>query len=215
MLPGRMGPTNCASSAPPVFTRNLHINPSERVNCSRTLGANQRVVRHRQDRRMKTAQAYRRQYGFRAISVMPTNLYGPNDNYDLTSSHVLPALIRKFHEAKIAGSSMATVWGTGEPRREFLHVDDLADAIVFLMLTYDDEEIINIGTGEDLTIRELSRIVKEVSGFEGEVFFDAAMPDGTPRKLLDVSRLFSLGWRPRISLRAGMNKPINGTCSLS
>jgi GDP-L-fucose synthase len=153
---------------------------------------------------LKTVEAYRRQYGFRGISLMPTNLYGRGDNFDLKTSHVLPALIRKFHEAKAANAAEVTVWGTGTVRREFLHVDDLADAALFLMLNYDDERIINVGTGEDITIRELCDVVAEVTGFSGRIVFDRSMPDGTPRKLLDVSRLFALGWRPRIPLRIGI-----------
>jgi GDP-L-fucose synthase len=153
---------------------------------------------------IKMAQAYRRQYGFNAICAMPTNLYGPGDNFDLKTSHVLPALIRKFHEAKAAGEGKVTVWGTGTPRREFLHVDDLADALVFLMEKYDAEEIINVGTGEDLTIRELSEMVSEAVGYKGEISFDTSMPDGTPRKLLDVSRLQAIGWSPKIPLLQGI-----------
>ncbi len=196
---------------------------------------------------IKMCQAYRRQYGFNAISVMPTNLYGPGDNFDLETSHVLPALIRKFHLAKLAsrgdsqgivederrfgpisgdfrsnlnallaqspscceqseiGTPSVVLWGTGAPRREFLYVDDLADACVFLMQHYDSEEIINIGVGEDLTIRELAQLVAEAVGFEGSISIDPAKPDGTPRKLLDVSRIRSLGWGPRIGLRQGIH----------
>lgn len=148
--------------------------------------------------------SYRRQYGMNGISLMPTNLYGPGDNYDLQSSHVLPALIRKFHEAARAGAPVVTVWGTGAPRREFLHVDDLADAAVFLMETYDDEQIVNVGVGEDVSIAELAHLVAEVTGFTGEIVFDTSKPDGTPRKLLDVSRLFEMGWRPKFTLRDGI-----------
>jgi GDP-L-fucose synthase len=153
---------------------------------------------------VKMVQAYRRQYGFDAISAMPTNLYGPGDNFDLQKSHVLPALIRKFHEAKARGDSEVVVWGTGAPRREFLHVDDLADACLFLMQQYQGEEPMNIGCGEDVTIRELAGLIQEVVGFSGQLRFDTSKPDGTPRKLLDVSRLRSLGWAPRIGLRAGI-----------
>ncbi len=153
---------------------------------------------------IKLCQAYRRQYGFDAICAMPTNLYGPGDNFDLQTSHVLPALLRKFHDAKAAGAPSVKVWGTGTPRREFLHVDDLADALVFLMERYDREEIINVGTGEDLTIRELCEMVREVVGYGGKTEFDPSMPDGTPRKVLDVSRLRSLGWAPGIPLRQGI-----------
>ena len=155
---------------------------------------------------IKMCQAYRRQYGFNAISLMPTNLYGPGDNFDLETSHVLPALIRKFHEAKVSGEREVVVWGTGTPRREFLHVDDLADAALFLMERYDSEEIINVGVGEDLSIRELAELVAEVVGYRGEITFDTSKPDGMPRKLLDVSRLFELGWRPRIPLREGIRQ---------
>ncbi len=150
------------------------------------------------------AQAYRRQYGFNAISLMPTNLYGPGDNFDLETSHVLPALMRKVHEAKVGGASEVVVWGSGKPRREFLHVDDMADAAVFLAKNYDSGEIINVGVGEDVTIRELAELIAEVVGFSGDLVFDASRPDGTPRKLLDVSRLNGLGWQPSVSLREGV-----------
>jgi GDP-L-fucose synthase len=153
---------------------------------------------------LKTCQAYRRQYGFDAIAAMPTNLYGPGDNFDLQTSHVLPALIRKFHEAKLRKDSRVVVWGSGTPRREFLHVDDLADALVFLLEHYSDERLINVGTGMDLTIRELAELVSKVVGFEGELEFDASKPDGTPRKQLDVSRLSALGWAARTPLTAGI-----------
>ncbi len=153
---------------------------------------------------IKLCQAYRRQYGCDFISAMPTNLYGPGDNFDLSSSHVLPALIRKFHDAKTAGRSEVVVWGTGAPRREFLHVDDLADACLFLMERYDEDIHLNVGTGEDLSIRELAEMVAAVVYPEGRLVFDASKPDGTPRKLLDVSRLHALGWRHRIELRAGI-----------
>ncbi len=153
---------------------------------------------------LKMCQAYRRQYGFNAISLMPTNLYGPGDNFDLTSSHVLPALIRRFHEAKQRGDEALSIWGTGTPRREFLHVEDLADAVVYLLETYDAEPIVNVGWGEDVTIRELAETVAAVAGFTGRLEFDASRPDGTPRKLLDTSRLTALGWKPKIRLRAGI-----------
>jgi GDP-L-fucose synthase len=153
---------------------------------------------------VKMCQAYRRQYGFNAISLMPTNLYGPGDNFDLQNSHVLPALIRRFHEAKLRGDGSLTVWGTGTPRREFLHVDDLADAVIYLLKTYDDEGIVNIGWGEDVTIRELAESVASVAGFRGRLEFDPSKPDGTPRKLLDTSRLTALGWVPKIKLKAGV-----------
>ena len=153
---------------------------------------------------LKMCQAYRRQYGFKAISLMPTNLYGPGDNFDLQNSHVLPALIRRFHEAKLRGDASLTVWGTGTPRREFLHVDDLADAVIYLLKSYDDEAIVNIGWGEDVTIRELAEVVASVAGFRGRLEFDPSKPDGTPRKLLDTSRLTALGWVPKIKLKAGI-----------
>ena len=155
---------------------------------------------------IKLCQAYRRQYGFDAISLMPTNLYGPGDNFHLANSHVLPALIRKFHEAKTSGAKEVVVWGTGSPRREFLHVDDLADAALFLMREYGGEEIVNVGVGNDLTIGELAQLVREVVGLVGEIVYDADKPDGTPRKLLDVSRLTSLGWRAHIPLRQGIEE---------
>ena len=153
---------------------------------------------------IKLAQAFRQQYGFHAISLMPTSLYGPGDNFDLMSSHVVPALIRKFHEAKVQGAPEVVIWGSGSPMREFLHVDDMADAAVFLMQNYDDGEIINVGTGKDITIRELAGMVAEVVGYQGALQFDTSKPDGTPRKLLDVSRLKGLGWKPRIPLREGL-----------
>ncbi len=153
---------------------------------------------------IKMCQAYRRQYGFDAISLMPTNLYGPGDNFDLENSHVLPALIRKFHEAKVNGESEVVVWGTGKPKREFLHVDDMADATVFLMENYSDEQIINVGVGEDISIKDLALLVKEIVGFDGELVFDDSKPDGTPRKLVDVSRLNALGWQAQIPLKQGI-----------
>ncbi len=153
---------------------------------------------------IKLCEAYRKQYGADFISAMPTNLYGPNDNFDLVSSHVLPALMRKFHDAKVAGDRDVTIWGTGTPRREFLHVDDLADACVFLMERYDEASHINVGTGEDLSIRELAEVVRDIVHPAAVLRFDASKPDGMPRKLLDVSRLHALGWRHRISLREGI-----------
>lgn len=153
---------------------------------------------------LKMCQAYRRQYGFDAISVMPTNLYGPGDNFDLESSHVLPALMRKAHEAKIARHSSIVVWGTGTPRREFLHVDDLATACLFLMQHYSSEDLVNVGWGQDVSIRELVTLVSEAVGFRGTFEFDSSKPDGTPRKLLDVSRLKALGWAPFIQLNEGL-----------
>jgi GDP-L-fucose synthase len=155
---------------------------------------------------IKMCQAYNRQYGTRFISAMPTNLYGPGDNFDLETSHVLPALIRKFHEAKERGDAFVEIWGTGSPRREFLYVDDLADACLFLMNHYEQDEIINVGVGRDQTIRELAGLVGEMVGFEGDLRFDASKPDGTPLKLLDVSRLTALGWEARTPLREGIRQ---------
>lgn len=152
---------------------------------------------------IKTCQAYSKQYGFDAISLMPTNLYGINDNFNLNSSHVLPALIRKFHEAKISNTPV-TIWGSGKPKREFLYVDDLAEACLFLMDNYNSTEIINVGTGEDVSIKELSEIVKTVVDFSGEILYDSTKPDGTPRKLLDVSKINSLGWKHKTNLETGI-----------
>lgn len=153
---------------------------------------------------IEMVKAYRKQHGLRGICLQPTNLYGPGDNFDLESSHVLPALVRKFHEAKIAGSPHVVLWGTGTPRREFLHVDDLADACVHLVEHYDDSEIVNVGVGEDVSIRELAALVRDVVGYEGGIVQDASKPDGTPRKLLEVTKLHALGWRARIGLREGI-----------
>jgi len=153
---------------------------------------------------IKMCQAYRKQYGFNAISVMPTNLYGPADNFDLEYSHVLPALIRKCHEAQVSGAKAVEIWGSGEPRREFLHVDDLADACVFLMQNYSSPDIINVGWGKDISIAELATLVQKVVGFEGELVFNPSKPDGTPRKLLDTTQLNNLGWCPRIRLADGI-----------
>lgn len=155
---------------------------------------------------IKMCQAYRRQYGFDAISLMPTNLYGPGDNFHLENSHVMPALIRKFHEAKLRGDSEVVMWGTGTPRREFLHVDDLGDACVFLMQNYSGEDFVNVGIGDDVTIRELAELIKRVVGFEGQIVQDLTKPDGTPRKLMDVSRLSALGWQAGISLEEGVKE---------
>lgn len=154
---------------------------------------------------IEMCQAYRAQYGCNFISAMPTNLYGPNDNYDPDNSHVLPALLRKFHEAKMRRESAVTVWGSGKPRREFMHADDLADACVFLMNHYNEAGPVNVGVGTDIAIAELAELVKEVVGFSGDIMFDASRPDGTPRKLLDVTKLHHLGWRHRISLVAGLH----------
>lgn len=155
---------------------------------------------------IKMCDAYRAQYGCNFISVMPTNLYGANDNYDLKNSHVLPALIRKFHEAKINNAPSVIMWGTGEPKREFLHSDDLAEACVFLMETFNEEGFVNIGTGEDLTINELALMIKEIVGYTGKIEHDLSKPDGTPRKLMDVQKLHKLGWKARIGLREGIEK---------
>ena len=155
---------------------------------------------------IKMCDAYRSQYGCNFISVMPTNLYGQNDNYDLNNSHVLPALIRKFHEAKLNNEPSVLMWGTGEPRREFLHADDLADACYFLMQQYDETGFVNIGTGEDNTINELALLIKDIVGYTGAIQHDLSKPDGTPRKLMDVSKLHSLGWKARIGLREGIEK---------
>jgi GDP-L-fucose synthase len=153
---------------------------------------------------IKLCDAYRSQYGCNFISVMPTNLYGPNDNYDLNTSHVLPALIRKFHEAKVNGAPTVTLWGSGKPRREFLHADDLADACFFLMQRYNEPGLVNIGTGEDLEIGELALLIKDIVGYTGEIRHDLGKPDGTPRKLMDVSKLHSFGWKAAISLPDGL-----------
>lgn len=153
---------------------------------------------------IKMCQAYNRQYGCIYISVMPTNLYGPGDNFDLNTSHVLPALIRKFHEAKVRQDKEMVVWGTGQPRREFLHVDDLARACLFLMHKYDQPEIINIGTGKDIKIADLAVLIKNIVGYEGKIVYDYSKPDGTPRKLLDISKLTALGWQPQITLKQGI-----------
>lgn len=155
---------------------------------------------------IKMCEAYRDQYGCNFISAMPTNMYGPNDNYDLNNSHVLPALIRKFHEAKTAGSKEVIVWGDGSPLREFMHVDDLADALMHLMLNYNEKLFINAGTGEEITIKDLALLIKKVTGFEGELIFDATKPNGTPRKLMDVSRLRSTGYRHKIGLEEGITR---------
>jgi GDP-L-fucose synthase len=153
---------------------------------------------------IKMCEAYKDQYGCNFISAMPTNLYGPNDNYDLNNSHVLPALLRKFHEAKKSNAKNVEVWGSGSPLREFLHVDDLAEACMFLMETYNDKGFVNVGSGVDLSIKELATLVKEVVGFEGELVFDASKPDGTPRKLMDVSKIEKLGWKYKIGLKEGI-----------
>ena len=153
---------------------------------------------------IKMCEAYRAQYGCNFISVMPTNLYGTNDNYDLVNSHVLPAMIRKFHEAKEIGASEMTLWGTGSPMREFLHADDLAEACLFLMENYNESELVNIGTGEDVTIKNLAALVKQIIGFQGEIIWDSSKPDGTPRKLMDVSKLHGLGWHHKIALEEGI-----------
>ena len=153
---------------------------------------------------IKMCQAYRRQFGCDFISAMPTNMYGPNDNYDLQNSHVLPALIRKYHEAKTSGASEVICWGTGSPFREFLYSDDLAEACVFLMENYSEEQFINVGSGSEISIKDLAELVGRIAGFTGRIFWDTSKPDGTPRKLMDSSRLFALGWRPRVSLEEGI-----------
>ncbi len=155
---------------------------------------------------IKMCDAYRSQYGCNFISVMPTNLYGPNDNYDLNNSHVLPALIRKFHEAKLSGSPTVEVWGSGSPRREFLHADDLAAACIYLMETYNEPGLVNIGTGEDVTIKELAELVKKTVGYSGEIVWNTSKPDGTPRKLMDVSKLADFGWKYSINLEDGLRE---------
>lgn len=158
---------------------------------------------------IKLAESYRRQYDCNFISAMPTNLYGPNDNYDLNNSHVLPALLRKFHQAKVDGQASVQIWGTGSPLREFLHVDDLAAACLFMMENYDEELFLNVGTGEDISIKDLALLIKDIVGYEGELEFDTSKPDGTPRKLMDVSRIKNLGWSPTIGLREGIQKVYN------
>ncbi|PJA07129.1 MAG: GDP-fucose synthetase [Flavobacteriales bacterium CG_4_10_14_0_2_um_filter_32_8] len=155
---------------------------------------------------IKMCEAYRNQYNCNFISAMPTNLYGPNDNYDLKNSHVLPALIRKFHTAKINGDNTVELWGTGSPMREFLHVDDLAEACIFLMQNYHEEQFVNIGTGTDITIKDLALLIKEIVGFSGKLTFDYTKPDGTPKKLLDVTKINQLGWRHKITLHEGIKK---------
>lgn len=155
---------------------------------------------------VKLGQAFRRQHGMDVISAMPTNLYGPGDNFDLDSSHVLPALIRKAHEARLAGARELVIWGSGTPRREFLHVDDCADALIHLMRTYSGEEHVNVGSGEDIPIYDLARLVSEVVGFDGEIVRDPGKPDGAPRKLMSAAKLQALGWRPRIALREGIER---------
>jgi GDP-L-fucose synthase len=153
---------------------------------------------------IKMCQAYRRQYACNFISAMPTNMYGPNDNYNLQTSHVLPALIRKFHEAKVANAPEVVCWGTGAPFREFLYSDDLGAACVFLMQRYEDEQFINVGTGTEISIKDLAQLIKDIVGFQGDIVWDKSKPDGTPRKLMDSSRLFALGWKPKIDLRTGI-----------
>lgn len=158
---------------------------------------------------LKLVQAYRKQYGHSWISAMPTNMYGPGDNFDLENSHVLPALIRKFHDARVQGNSSVTLWGTGSPKREFLHSDDLGRACVFLLEKYDDQVAINVGVGEDMSIKDLAELIRQVVGFEGSIDWDSSKPDGTPRKLLDVSRIKSLGWVPTVSLQEGLQTTYN------
>jgi len=155
---------------------------------------------------IKMCDAYRSQYGCNYISVMPTNLYGPNDNYDLQKSHVLPALLRKFHEAKLNGDPVVAVWGSGKPLREFLHADDLAEACYFLMQHYNEPGLVNIGVGEDISIADLAALIKKITGFEGEIVWDSSKPDGTPRKLMDVTKLHNLGWKAKIGLEEGIRR---------
>ena len=158
---------------------------------------------------LKLVEAYRREYGRKWISAMPTNMYGPGDNFDPQNSHVLPALIRRFHEAKVSGASSVTCWGDGSPMREFLHADDLATACIFMLENYDDNVALNVGTGVDITIKELTEVIADVIGYQGEILWDADKPNGTPRKLLDVSRLKNLGWSPKLSLREGIESTYN------
>lgn len=153
---------------------------------------------------IKMCEAYQDQYGCNFISVMPTNLYGPNDNFDLKNSHVLPALIRKFHEAKVTNAELVEVWGTGSPKREFLYVEDMAEACVYLMIKYNEKQFLNIGCGEDISIKDLALLIKGIVGFEGDLKFDTSKPDGTPRKLLDVSKLYATGWKPMVGLEEGI-----------
>ena len=162
---------------------------------------------------LKLVQAYRKQYGHKWISAMPTNMYGPGDNFDLESSHVLPALIRKFHDAKVSGANSVSLWGTGSPRREFLHADDLGNACLFLLENYYGDVAINVGLGEDVSIRELAELIQGIVGFEGKIEWDSSKPDGTPRKLLDISRIRALGWRPSISLAEGITETYAWYCS--
>jgi len=162
---------------------------------------------------LKLAEAYRVQYGFNAISAMPTNLYGPGDNFDLRNSHVIPALLRKFGEARAAASPEVVIWGTGAPLREFLHVDDLAGASVFLMRHYNDRGIVNVGTGQDVTIRDLAATIQRITGYEGRIVFDHSKPDGTPRKLLNIGKLLSLGWQPSVSLEDGLAQTWRWYCA--
>ena len=162
---------------------------------------------------IKLCQAYQLQHGCRFISAMPTNLYGPEDNFDLLSSHVLPAMIRKFHEGKIQGASEVQLWGTGKPQREFCHVDDCASACIFLMEKYESPEIVNIGVGSDISIHELAQLVKRIVGYRGSLVFDSSRPDGTPRKLVDISRISDLGWRPTIALEDGIRRTYEWFCN--
>ena len=162
---------------------------------------------------IKLCEAYRDQYGCDFISAMPTNLYGPNDNYDLQNSHVLPALLRKFHEAKTEGRPVVEVWGSGSPKREFLHVDDLAAACLFLMKEYSDREFVNVGTGEDLSIKELAELIQEITGYAGNIVWNMAKPDGTPRKLMDVSKVHAMGWKHHIGLKEGIKATYEAYCN--
>lgn len=164
---------------------------------------------------IKLCEYYREQFGCNFISAMPTNLYGPNDNYDLQNSHVLPALIRKFHEAKVNDAESVTLWGSGSPKREFLHVDDLANACFHLMQTYNEKQFLNIGTGEDLSIKDLAALIKDIVGYKGDITWDSTKPDGTPRKLMDVSKIQTLGWKHEIGLEEGIKRTYNDFLSLN
>jgi GDP-L-fucose synthase len=202
---GRMEQRNFYSFALPVFTLNWRRKPlNEDYLLTGLLEPTNEPYAIAKIAGIKMCDAYRSQYGCNFISVMPTNLYGPNDNYDLKNSHVLPALIRKFHEAKINNQPEVIVWGSGTPRREFLHADDMADACVFLMKNYNESGLINIGVGEDLSIKELSEMIKEITGYNGKIVFDSSKPDGTPRKLMDVTKLTTRGWKASIGLKDGI-----------
>lgn len=190
-------------SAQPILESELLTGPLEETNRAYSIAKIAGIV---------MCESYNKQYGTNFISVMPTNLYGPNDNFDLETSHVLPALIRKFHEAKKIDAPTVTLWGTGKAKREFMHVDDLADACLFLMNSYDESDIVNIGTGEDCSIKELAEMIRNIVGYEGKITWDDSKPDGTPRKLLNVSKLHTLGWHHNISLEEGLKTTYNSYC---